>query len=40
MNKSHWIKIVLDSDLPDKEIETLVRDAYDLIVASLPKSKR
>lgn len=40
MNKSHWIKIVLDSDVPDKVIESLVRQAYDLIVKALPKSKR
>lgn len=40
MNKTHWIKLLLDSDVPDKEIETLIREAYDLIVKSLPKSKR
>lgn len=40
MNKNHWIKIVLDSDVPDNEIETLVKQAYDLIVKTLPKTKR
>lgn len=40
MNKTHWIKIVLDSDVPDKEIESLVRQAYELIVGSLTKIKR
>lgn len=40
MNKTHWVKIVLESDVPDKEIEALVKQAYDLIVKSLPKSKR
>ena len=40
MNKTHWIKIVLDSDVPEKEIENLVKQAYDLIVKSLTKSKR
>ncbi|MCH5215019.1 MAG: MmcQ/YjbR family DNA-binding protein [Muribaculaceae bacterium] len=40
MNKTHWIKLLLDSDVPDNEIETLIREAYDLIVKSLPKSKR
>lgn len=40
MNKTHWIKIILDSDVPDKEIKILVKQAYDLIVKSLPKSKR
>ena len=40
MNKTHWIKIVLDSDVPQKEIENLVKQAYDLIVKGLTKSKR
>lgn len=40
MNKTHWVKIVLDSDVPDKEIEALVKQAYDLIVKGLSKSKR
>lgn len=40
MNKTHWVKIVLESDVPDKEIETLVKQAYDLIVQSLPKSTK
>ena len=40
MNKTHWIKIVLDSDVPDKEIEDLVKQAYGLIVSGLAKSKR
>lgn len=40
MNKTHWIKVILDSDLPKAEIEMLVRQAYDTIVLSLPKSKR
>lgn len=40
MNKTHWIKVDLDSDVPDREIENLVKQAYDLIVKSLTKSKR
>lgn len=40
MNKKHWIKIVLDSDVPQSEIEALVHNAYDLIVAELSKAKR
>ena len=40
MNKTHWIKIVLDSDVPEKEIENLVKQAYELIIKSLTKSKR
>lgn len=40
MNKTHWIKVVLHSDVPTSEIEQLVKRAYETIVSSLPKSKR
>ena len=40
MNKTHWIKVILDSDVPTAEIEVLVKQAYVLIVGSLSKSKR
>lgn len=40
MNKTHWIKIILHSDIPDKEIERLVTQSYNLIVGKLPKSIR
>lgn len=40
MNKTHWIKIVLDSDVPQSEIKDLVNNAYNIIVAHLSKSQR
>ena len=40
MNKTHWIKVILDSDVPTAEIEDLVKQAYQTIVSSLTKSKR
>lgn len=40
MNKSHWLGITLDSDMPDSQIKLLLTNAYNLIVSSLPKSKR
>ena len=40
MNKTHWIKVELESDVPVSEIRSLIKEAYDLIVASLPKSQR
>ena len=40
MNKTHWIKVVLDSDIPKAEIEHLAKQAYETIVSSLTKSKR
>lgn len=40
MNKTHWIKILLDSDVPQSEIQSLVGNAYNLIVARLSKLRR
>ncbi len=40
MNKTHWIKIVLDSDVPKEKIRSLVRQAYNLIINRLSKAKK
>jgi len=40
MNKQHWNTLTLDSSLPDELVFELVRDSYNLILASLPKKKR
>lgn len=40
MNKSHWLGVRLGADMPDDVIKSLLKAAYDLIVKSLPKSKR
>ena len=40
MNKQHWNTVILDGSVPGKLISELVRHSYDLIVKSLPKSKR
>lgn len=40
MNKTHWIKIELESDVPDMEIVSIVRQAYNLVVKGLPANKR
>ena len=40
MNKTHWVTLVLESDVPDREIEDILRRAYGLIVSRLPKSRR
>lgn len=39
MNKTHWVKLVLDSDVPSSEIKALVKQSYELILGSLTKSK-
>jgi len=40
MNKRHWNTIVLDGVLSGEEILTLIRQSYDLVVASLPRRLR
>ena len=30
-NKEHWITIILDGTIPEKDIETMIRDSYRLI---------
>lgn len=37
MNKKHWISVHFDKDVPDRTIEDLVKQSYDLVAASLPK---
>ncbi len=40
MNKRHWNTLVLDGSLPGKVVQELIDHSYDLVAASLPKSKR
>jgi predicted DNA-binding protein (MmcQ/YjbR family) len=40
MNKRHWNTITSDGSVPDQLVADLLRDSYDLVVASLPKSRR
>lgn len=40
MNKTHWNTVVLDGSLPDRLVESIVDESYDLIVASLPRKQR
>lgn len=40
MNKKHWISVHFDKDVPDRTIEDLVKQSYDLVAASLPKKER
>ncbi len=40
LNKRHWNTITIDGSLPDEMVTDLLRDSYDLVVASLPKSLR
>jgi len=40
MNKKHWNTVVLDGVIPEKEIRKMIDHSYDLVVRSLPQSKR
>lgn len=39
MNKSHWIGVRLESDVPDSKIKELITSAYNLIVSKLPRKQ-
>ena len=40
LNKRHWNTLTLDGSLPDDLVTDLLGDSYDLVVATLPKSRR
>ena len=40
MNKKHWNTVVLDGVIPRDEIRKMIDHSYDLVVQSLPKTKR
>jgi predicted DNA-binding protein (MmcQ/YjbR family) len=40
LNKRHWNTVTLDGSLPDQMVAEMITDSYDLVVASLPKTRR
>jgi len=40
MNKLHWNTVEFDGSIPDKEIEKMIDDSYELVFKSLKKSER
>jgi len=40
MNKKHWNTVEIESGIPDIELRKMIDHSYDLVVSSLPKSKR
>jgi predicted DNA-binding protein (MmcQ/YjbR family) len=40
MNKKHWNTVVLDGVIPGPEIRKMIDHSYELVVQSLPKTKR
>ncbi|MFI2795826.1 MmcQ/YjbR family DNA-binding protein [Haloferula sp. A504] len=40
MNKKHWNTVTLDGSIPAELMAGLIDHSYELVVASLPKSRR
>ncbi len=40
LNKRHWNTITLDGSLTDEFVRGMIEDSYELVVDSLPKSRR
>ena len=40
MNKKHWISIHFNKDVPVNLIKTLLKNSYELVVASLTKTEK
>jgi predicted DNA-binding protein (MmcQ/YjbR family) len=40
LNKRHWITVTCDGSVPDRLVEELIEDSYDLVVAGLSARAR
>ncbi len=40
MNKKHWITVLMDGSIPDREIKKWIEVSYDLVVKTLTKSQK
>ena len=40
MNKKHWNTVEIDSGMPDAELHKMIDHSYELVVRSLPKTRR
>jgi predicted DNA-binding protein (MmcQ/YjbR family) len=40
LNKRHWNTVVVDGSIPRGDLEAMIDDSYDLVVASLPRTVR
>jgi predicted DNA-binding protein (MmcQ/YjbR family) len=40
MNKKHWNTVVIDSDIPERELQKMIDHSYELVAKSLPRSVR
>ena len=40
MNKKHWNTVEIDRGIPDAELHKMIDHSYELVVRSLPKTRR
>jgi predicted DNA-binding protein (MmcQ/YjbR family) len=40
LNKRHWNTVIIDGSLPEQMIRDMIEDSYDLVVSTLPRSRR
>lgn len=40
MNKEHWNSIILDGNVPDKDIEKMITESYELTMPKRKKKKK
>ena len=40
MNKKHWNTVKIHQDVKDIKIKEWIKDSYNLVILTLPKSKR
>jgi predicted DNA-binding protein (MmcQ/YjbR family) len=40
LNKQHWNTVLIDGSVPDRLVEEMIEDSYDLVRSKLPKAVR
>ncbi len=40
LNKQHWNTVLIDGSVPDRLVEELIEDSYDLVRSKLPRAVR
>ncbi|HCR53868.1 MAG TPA: MmcQ-like protein [Cytophagales bacterium] len=40
MNKKHWITVIMDGSIPDREIKAWIDESYNLVTKTLTKSQK
>lgn len=40
MNKKHWITVLMDGSIADKQLKQWIDRSYDLVAAALPKAQK